>query len=273
MGSEKLSVGALPTGAFLDGVTVNLPTLAAATTEAIRRAEFGQGFLLFTLNLEHFVKVRSIAAFGAIYRRADLVTADGWPIVWLAARHGVHLERTCGADLVEPLCRAAAARGLGVYFIGPGPHAQAEAIANLRERVDGLRCAGAEAPQIPPGSDPSILADVDIDGLAARLTASGARLCFVSLGDPKQGFLADALAARCPAVGFVCVGAALDFIAGSALRAPMWVQRVNLEWLWRLMREPRRLAPRYAICAWVFLGLVVKTAARRFAAPLSAATG
>jgi UDP-N-acetyl-D-mannosaminuronic acid transferase (WecB/TagA/CpsF family) len=83
--------------------------------------------------------------------------------------------------------------------------------------------------------------------------------------------LADALAARCPAVGFVCVGAALDFIAGSARRAPIWVQRARLEWLWRLIREPRRLAPRYLVCAWVFLGLVVKTAARQIRGLLSAA--
>ena len=188
MGGEELfSIGALPTGAFLEGVTVNLPTLGAAIGEAVRRAEAGKGFLLFTLNLDDLVKVRSIAAFGDIYRRADLVTADGWPIVWLAARHGVRVERTCGADLVEPLCGAAAERGLGVYFVGPGPLAQVQAVASLKERFPGLRCVGAEAPLVPAGSDPSILADVDVDGLAGRLVASGARLCFVALGHPEAG--------------------------------------------------------------------------------------
>jgi len=251
-----------PGGSLLAGVRVNLPTLAAATAEAVRRAALGQGFLLFTLNLDDLVKVRSIAAFGAVYRRADLITADGWPIVWLAAREGVRVERACGADLVEPLCRAAAESGLGVYFIGPGPAAQACAIDRLRRGIPGLQVAGVEAPQIPVGANPSILQGVDVDALAARVNGSGARLCFVSLGHPKQGYLAEALAARCPTVGFVCVGAALDFIAGSVRRAPGWVQSAGLEWLWRLAGEPRRLGVRYAVCAAVFLRLAVEAGLR-----------
>jgi exopolysaccharide biosynthesis WecB/TagA/CpsF family protein len=247
----------------LAGVGINLPTLAAAAAEAARRAALGQGFLLFTLNLDDLVKVRTIAPFRAVYRRADLVTADGWPIVWLAAREGTRVERACGADLVEPLCHAAAKRGLGVYFIGPGPAAQTRAIEVLGRRIAGLQIVGAEAPQIPSGADPSILQTVDVEGIAARLIVSGARLCFVSLGHPKQGYLAEALAARCPAVGFVCVGAALDFIAGSIRRAPRWVQGARLEWLWRFVSEPRRLGPRYAVCASVFLRLALAMTPRR----------
>jgi N-acetylglucosaminyldiphosphoundecaprenol N-acetyl-beta-D-mannosaminyltransferase len=248
---------AQPGGSLLGGVRVNLPTLAAATAEAVRRAVLGRGFLLFTLNLDDLVKVRSNPAFGAVYRRADLVTADGWPIVWLAAREGIQVERTCGADLVEPLCRAAAESGLGVYFIGPGPTSQGRALDRLR-RIADLQVAGAETPPIPAGADPSILQGVDVNGLASRVNASGAGVCFISLGHPKQGYLAEALAARCPTVGFVCVGAALDFIAGSVRRAPGWVQGARLEWLWRLVGEPRRLAVRYAVGAPVFVRLVIE---------------
>ena len=244
----------------VEGVTINLPTLNDATAEAIRHAELGRGFMLFTLNMDDLVKVRRMAAFGAAYRRASLVTADGWPIVWLAARQGVRLERTCGADLVEPLCREAAQRDLGVYFVGPGPQAQATAISILRYRIDGLRVVGAEAPAVPSGNDPSSLGAMDVEALAGRVNASGARLCFLSLGNPKQSFLAETLAALCPSVGFICVGASLDFIAGSAKRAPVWLQRSRLEWVWRLANEPRRLGARYAVCAWVFLGIVANSA-------------
>jgi exopolysaccharide biosynthesis WecB/TagA/CpsF family protein len=267
MQDQRRSAGETPPGqgVSIEGVTINLPTLAAATAEAVRRAELGKGFLLFTLNLDDLVKVRSIARFAAVYRRADLVCADGWPIVWLAARQGARLERTCGADLVEPLCRAAGEHDLKVYFIGPGPLSQGRAIDDLSRRIKGFRPAGAEAPRIPAGKDPSILAAIDIDAIAGRLNASGARLCFVSLGHPKQGFLAEALAKRCPKVGFVCVGAALDFIAGSVRRAPAWMQQAGLEWFWRLTCEPRRLAVRYVVCAWVFFSLVLKLSFRRSA--------
>ena len=89
--------------------------------------------------------------------------------------------------------------------------------------------------------------------MAARIRASGARLCLVALGAPKQELLADALAAHCPSVGFLCIGAALGFIAGHPRRAPLWMRRSGLEWLWRLAAEPHRLAARYAACAYAFV--------------------
>ena len=89
--------------------------------------------------------------------------------------------------------------------------------------------AGAETPRLPQTLNPAAL-----DALAQRINASGARLCFLSLGAPKQEVLADALASRCPAVGFLCVGAALDFISGDVRRAPLWMRRGKLEWFWRL---------------------------------------
>jgi exopolysaccharide biosynthesis WecB/TagA/CpsF family protein len=89
--------------------------------------------------------------------------------------------------------------------------------------------------------------------MAERVRASGARLCLVALGAPKQELLADALAPHCPSVGFLCVGAALNFVGGHSRRAPLWMRRIGLEWLWRLGAEPYRLAARYAACAYVFL--------------------
>jgi exopolysaccharide biosynthesis WecB/TagA/CpsF family protein len=90
-----------------------------------------------------------------------------------------------------------------------------------------------------------------LDEIGARINESGARLCFVSLGAPKQEIVAAALSIRCTDVGFLCVGAALDFIAGDAMRAPVWVQRAGCEWLWRLALDPRRLALRYLASAHV----------------------
>ncbi len=242
----------------IEGVTINLPTLEAATDAVLARAEAGEGFALFTLNLDHLVKLETSRDFAAAYGRAALVTADGWPIVWLAQRQGANPRRTSGADLVMPVVTGAAAQGSGVYFVGPGPTAQAAAIDILRHRHPALRVAGAEAPKFPAGETAADLAAFDLDALAARINASGARLCFLSLGAPKQELLADALTALCPKVGFLCVGAALDFISGQAQRAPLWMQKSKLEWFWRLAGDPRRLTLRYVRCGALFLRLIAR---------------
>jgi len=234
------------------GLRVNVATLSEAVELAIAKAVEGKGFTFYTLNLDHIVKLRRSAVFRSAYRRATFVSADGWPIVRLANRaarpEGRKIERTAGADIVEPLLSAAAERDLPIYLIGPAPEAQAEAIDALRQRLPALRIVGAEAPAIEAG-DPHF----DRLGMARRIQASGARLCVVSLGAPKQELLADALLAHCPSVGFVCAGAALDFIAERMRRAPEWMRDRGLEWLWRLVCEPLRLGPRYAACAYALL--------------------
>jgi exopolysaccharide biosynthesis WecB/TagA/CpsF family protein len=249
---DQLAPRTLARGYAIEGVEINLATTPAARAEVARRALGRNGFTLFTLNLDHLGKLGADPDFRAAYRRANLVTADGWPIVWLARRAGVALERACGADLVEPICEDAAARGLPTYFIGPGRIAQALAIQVLEQRHPGLLVAGAEAPRFEQNVD-----ERQIDAIAKRLKRSRARLCFVSLGAPKQELLADALARACPDVGFICVGAALDFISGKSRRAPRWLQRLNLEWLWRFSCEPRRLLRRYLGNGYLFLHLAM----------------
>ena len=253
----------------VEGVRINLPTLEVAAATALRRAQAGEGFTLFTLNLDHLVKLTTSEAFRAAYRRAALVTADGWPIVWLAGRQNVRLERATGADLVEPLCESAAKSGVGLYFVGPGPSAQANALEKLTARFAGLKVAGTETPMLP--GDGSNVPAADLDAMAARINASGAGLCFMSMGAPKQELVADALAGRCPRVGFICVGAALDFIAGEASRAPGWVQRAKLEWFWRVAHDPKRLTARYARCAVLFATLALRSFSQGRASPPSGA--
>jgi len=237
-------------GGSLEGVTINLPTLWAARSEVVDRASSGVGFALFTMNLDHLAKIRSDPKFRAAYQRAALVSADGWPVVWLANRRGAGLERTCGSDLVEPVCKSAALRRIPVFFVGPERSSQVSALSALEQRYPGLEIVGACAPHI------SRIPTVDqIEAVAAGVNESGARLCFVCLGAPKQELLADALVPKCDGVGFLCVGAALDFISGRSRRAPGWWRRSGLEWLWRLFGDPRRLAARYLSNAFVFLVL------------------
>ena len=191
-------------------------------------------------------------AFRAAYRRATFITADGAPVVALARRQGASLERTTGADLLLPICEAAERDGVPVYFFGSTRESLETATAELRRRFPALDIRGLEAP--PMGFDPASKA---ADDYGQKIVASGARLCFVLLGAPKQEMFADRMWQRYPRLGFLCFGAALDFISGQQKRAPVLMQKLNLEWAWRLFTNPGRLAMRYAKCALLLTDLAL----------------
>jgi len=228
----------------VEGISVNTLSLPHAVAAIGAAAREPHSFCAFTLNLDHCTKLRSDRSFRTAYRRARFVTADGFPIVLLGRLAGVPVRRTTGADLAEPLCAVAASNGLGVVLFGPNARTLRFAQTKLNERVRGLEIVDAFAPG--PNFDPeSQEADLAIE----RIRQSGARLCLVALGAPRQ----ELFAARCvdmiPGMGFVCVGAALDFIAGTETRAPPFFQNNGLEWLWRFSSNPRRLGLRYLRCA------------------------
>lgn len=246
--------------ARVDGWGINLPDQATAVSEIIAAARQGEPFSVFTLNLDHIVKLRQEPAFREAYEAARFVTADGAPIALLASRQDKSVKRTTGADLVVPLCEAAARAQLDVFLFGSDDEVLSSAGRKLVERTiqhsgHELGIAGTEAP--PYGFDPT---GPEADAAIDRIVASGAKLCFVALGAPKQELFAAHAVARGAPVGFVCIGAALDFIAGRQSRAPAIVQKSGLEWLWRLSTNPRRLTGRYARCAVVLGDLVLSSA-------------
>jgi exopolysaccharide biosynthesis WecB/TagA/CpsF family protein len=238
----------------VDGVTINISSLPEAVSLIVSAAQHGDNFSVCTLNLDHVVQLQRRSDFRAAYRRARFVTADGFPIVVLGRLLGTQIHRTTGADLVEPVCQQAQKEGLPIYMLGSNSTTLATTAKRLSERFKGLRVAGYHAPGT--NFDPySREADFAID----RIRASGARLCFIALGAPRQ----ELFAARCldelDGTGMLCIGAALDFIAGAQSRAPSVTQKAGLEWAWRMMREPRRLGPRYARCMAEIPRLVVRT--------------
>jgi exopolysaccharide biosynthesis WecB/TagA/CpsF family protein len=260
-GSGARSVGFVsPTPlATVEGAGITHATLAATVEAVADQAEAGRSFTVFTLNLDHVVKLRRDRAFRSAYARATVVTADGAPVVWLARRQHSAIERATGADLVVPLAREAARRRLSVFLFGSSDAVLARAGAHLAA-VTGhtLDIVGTEAP--PRGFDPEgPVADAALE----RIARSGARLCFLALGAPKQELFAARAQARGIPAGFVCIGAGLDFLAGHQSRAPQWMQRHGLEWVWRLGSDPRRLARRYADCAVALADVAVIAPARR----------
>jgi N-acetylglucosaminyldiphosphoundecaprenol N-acetyl-beta-D-mannosaminyltransferase len=238
----------------VDGVTINVLSLPQAVSSIVSAAQHGDNFSVCTLNLDHVVQLQQRPDFRAAYQRARFVTADGFPIVMLSRLLGTRIRRTTGADLVEPVCRQARRKGLPIFMLGSSDRTLSITAKRLSERFRGLEVAGYYAPG--NNFDPySSEADFAIDSIRA----SGAKLCFVALGAPRQ----ELFAARCldelDGTGLLCIGAALDFIAGTQIRAPSITQRIGLEWAWRMLREPRRLGPRYARCLAVVPRLVART--------------
>jgi exopolysaccharide biosynthesis WecB/TagA/CpsF family protein len=121
----------------------------------------------------------------------------------------------------------------------------------LTRRFPGLEIVGVSAPKF--GFDPGSTAAAEE---ALRIAESGAGLCFVALGAPKQELFASAAMALAPKTAFVCIGAGLDYLAGEQIRAPGWVQAVGAEWLWRLLSAPGRLGRRYLKCLLVLPSLL-----------------
>ncbi len=233
--------------ATIDGWPVNVADLVEAVTAIVQSAKQRESFSVFTLNLDHLDKLRRSSRFREAYAKARYITADGAPIALLAARQGARVTRATGADLIAPLALAAAQHAVPVYLYGTTADVLANGAAHLTKLVGcDLRIAGAESP--PQGFDPE---GAEADAALDRIATSGAGLCLVALGAPKQELFAARAVERNIKVGFVCIGAGLDFLAGAQTRAPAFMQRYGMEWAWRLATNPRRLATRYARCALV----------------------
>jgi|SRR5262249_13471578 len=210
---------------------------------------------VFTLNLDHVVKLRKDAMFRGAYGRAGLITADGFPIVLACTLQGKRVSRVAGSDLIAPICTEAARSNKSIYLFGSSPQVLMKASRILQERTPGLAIAGVFAP--PQGFNP--VSD-DARRCIEAIGASGADLCFVALGAPKQELFADHGKNLLPNISFVCIGAGLDFIARTKVRAPYWMQRCGLEWLWRAATDPQRLLYRYFLCMAALPGFLVRAA-------------
>lgn len=243
-------------------IAVNIATRHALEAEVTDRFASGRGFAMATLNLDHLVKLAVDPGFRAAYQKQDFVVADGNPIVWLARLARQPVSLLPGSDLVIPLAMWAAAAGQTVALVGSTEDSLRRAAEALKQAVPGLGVASTIAP--PFGFDPEGLG---ADTILAEVAQSGAALCFIALGAPKQELFAARGRAVAPGVGFASIGAGLDFLSGSQVRAPLWVRKLALEWLWRLLSQPRRMFLRYAQCFHILPGHTIRALRQRFAGP------
>lgn len=253
------------TGSTVDLMGVEIDALSGAAVVARVREGWraGHGGTIVPANLDQLRLLHERPELAAIHEAADLVVADGTPLLWAARLQRTPLpERVAGSDLVWSLAAAAAAEGVGLFLLGGAPGAAAGAAAELERRHPGLQIAGTHSPPFGFEEDPAQLAAIE-----RQVLASGAGLVFVALGFPKQERLIARLAPLLPSAWFLACGISLSFIAGEVARAPRWMQRLGLEWVHRLGQEPGRLAERYLVHDLPFAARLFAASLRRRGAP------
>jgi N-acetylglucosaminyldiphosphoundecaprenol N-acetyl-beta-D-mannosaminyltransferase len=207
-------------------------------------------------NLDVLRQWRASAEVRGLVARADLVVADGMPLIWAGGLQGSPLpERVAGSTLISTLSAAAAEAGASVFLLGGNPGTAEAAVARLRERHPALRVAGTLCPPVGFEGDCAWTRRIH-----EALLAAAPDIVFVGLGFPKQERLIVALRERCPRAWFVSCGVSFSFIAGEVRRAPVLVQRLGLEWLHRLAQEPRRLYRRYLLQGLPFVAELLAAA-------------
>jgi N-acetylglucosaminyldiphosphoundecaprenol N-acetyl-beta-D-mannosaminyltransferase len=213
-----------------------------------------QGGTVFTPNVDHVVLAESDEELREAYEDVSLSLVDGTPVMWVSRLLGCPLpEKISGSDLVRPLMQVAAQRRWRVYLLGGAPGVAERAAEHLKSEVPGLLVVGTDAPQIDITREaPSY------DDVIARINAARPDVILVAFGCPKQEIFMHRIAqAVRPAVA-LGIGAGLDFEAGMVQRAPRWVSAAGLEWLYRLVHEPRRLWRRYLARDPKFLLIVLR---------------
>jgi N-acetylglucosaminyldiphosphoundecaprenol N-acetyl-beta-D-mannosaminyltransferase len=221
-------------------VDVHCLDQAQAIGEILEWCDSGTSGVVVTPNLDHVLKLESHAGFRAAYERARMVLADGAPLVWASRLIGTPVPHVPGSDLIQPLCAAAAARGHSVFLLGTTLDALAKAARRLVRDNPGLVIAGVYSPPFGFEKSPAELALID-----EVINVARPNIVLAALGAPKQEIWASTAIDRIDANAVLCIGAGLDFIAGSLKRAPRAVRAAGLEWLWRALSEPRRLGRRY----------------------------
>ena len=187
-------------------------------------------------------EARRDPALRGIFNRSYLTTPDGMPLVWLGHRHGhAGVTRVYGPDLLHAVCAAGREGGLTHYFLGGHPGVAEKLRDELRARHPGVAIVGTFTPPFRP------LAPDESAALRAEVVALAPDIVWVGLGTPKQERFMAEYAPLLDTGLLIGIGAAFDFVSGRVRQAPRWLQRAGLEWLFRLVTEPRRLGRRYLV--------------------------
>lgn len=223
---------------YIDNVT--LEEALIYIEDCIKQRKIGQ---VITPNVDQIVRIEWDKNFAKICNESELLLVDGHPLLWIAKWYGTPFkQKICGSDLVPILCEMAAEKGYSVFFLGAAPGVAQKAADKMKEMYKGLNVAGIYSPPLNFEKDPAEIAKMN-----DMLLRSKADMLFVGMGVPKQDiFIYENMHKYQIPMSF-SIGGTIDFIAGEQKRAPKWISRIGFEWMYRLLKNPKRLAKRYLV--------------------------
>ena len=232
-----------PAAIDLLGVGIHVLTEEQCIGYMLDELDAGRGGWVHTVNLDILKRRVCDRSFAQLCAPTRLVVADGMPLVWASRIQRTPLpERVAGSHLVASLSARAAERGRSLFLLGGNPGTAEEAAQILQERSPALEIAGLVCPEVGFESD-----DKYIQHLENQLKVAAPDIIYVALGVPKQEDLIARLRHVLPQAWWMGVGISFSYLSGDVPQAPKWMQRVGLEWGYRLWQEPGRLARRYLV--------------------------
>lgn len=212
-----------------------------------------------TPNVDHIVVMERDKEFAQLYREADLILTDGKPLIWISKLYGTPIkEKISGSDFFPQMCALAARKGYSVFILGAGPGVADKAARNLQSKYPGLEIAGTYSPPVGFEEDQE-----QLQKIAELIRQANPTILAVSLGSPKGEKFLYRHKDEYNVPLSISIGATIDFEAGNVKRAPKWMSNCGLEWMYRMMKEPKRLVKRYAVDAVQIAPIVWKYRKRK----------
>lgn len=218
-------------------------TMEEALIEIDRLIQEDKAAYVVTPNVDHIVQLEKGGELVEVYKNADLILADGKPLIWISKWYKTPIkEKISGSDLFPLLCKMAAHKGYSMFFLGAAEGVAEKAANNLMARYSGLNIVGTYSPPFGFEKD-----EVELSKIEGMIKHANPHILIVGLGCPKQEMFILHNRERLEVPISLGLGASIDFEAGNVKRAPKWMSEHGLEWLYRLIQEPKRMFKRYLI--------------------------
>lgn len=207
-----------------------------------------------TPNVDHIVKLEQDKVFQEVYKEADLILTDGMPLIWISKIKKTPIkEKVSGSDLFPEVCKLAAGKGYKVFLLGAAEGVASKAAENLKEKYKGLNIVGTYSPSYGFEKNQD-----EINKIIKMINQVKPDILAVGLGAPKQEKFLYNFRNQLKVPVSLAIGASIDFEAGNVQRAPEWMQKIGLEWFYRLIKEPKRMFKRYLVDDLKIVKLLIK---------------